>query len=101
MPKPKQTDADRLSALTAEISRLQARAKELEASKRAKDARTAQRRAFLIGEAIAAESTLPQSLKRHLAEIIDRRIKRPGDRELLQDFLSELASATENTEAAA
>jgi hypothetical protein len=101
MPKPKQTDADRLAALTAEISRLQARAKELEASKRAKEARTAQRRAFLIGEAIAAEGNLPQPFKRYLAEVIDRQTKRSADRELLQDLLADLPPGSDRAEAAA
>ena len=93
MPRTKRTDDERLAALNAEIARLAEQAKKLEATKRAKDARVTQRRAFLIGEALLAQPVIPEPFKGYLAGILAEHAKRPADRAALADFLGESAPA--------
>ncbi len=88
MPKVQKSDTARLAELEADIARLQARAEKQKAVIRAKEARTKQRRAFLLGECLLAQETLPEGLAREIGRMLDGFLKRPADRAVLADWIA-------------
>jgi len=87
MTKAPKTDTERLADIQAEIARLEARASKQKAVIRAKEARTRQRRAFLLGECLLSQEALPDAVTRELGRMLDEFLKRPADREILADWL--------------
>jgi len=88
MSKAPKTDAERLADTLAEIARLEAVAAKHKATIRAKEARTRQRRAFLLGDCLLSQETVPEPVLRDLGRMLDGFLKRPADREVMTDWLA-------------
>lgn len=88
MTKAPKSDADRLAGIQAEITRLEARAAKQRAVIRAKESRTRQRRAFLLGDCLLAQEVIPDAVARDLARMLGEFLKRPADREVMADWLA-------------
>src|ERR1700679_3487385 len=93
MTKVPKTAAERLADTLAEITRLEARASKQKATLRAKEARTRQRRAFLLGECLLSQGSVPEPVTRELGRMLDEFLKRPTDREVMADWLAGAGNA--------